>query len=88
MRAIPLADARETMLESAVSLSEGLSGRDIRNAMRLALPKAVLESEQKLTLKHLESALAQIRDAYDAISNAASFVPPHINTAKKMLGLS
>ncbi|EQC1080521.1 MULTISPECIES: ATP-binding protein [Enterobacter] len=88
VRAIPLADARETMLESAVSLSEGLSGRDIRNAMRLALPKAVLESEQKLTLKHLESALAQIRDAYDAISNAASFVPPHINTAKKMLGLS
>lgn len=82
VRAIPLADARETMLESAVSLSEGLSGRDIRNAMRLALPKAVLESEQKLTLKHLESALAQIRDAYDAISNAASFVPPHINTAK------
>lgn len=88
VRAIPLADARETMLESAVSLSEGLSGRDIRNAMRLALPKAVLESEQKLTLKHLESALAQIRDAYGAISNAASFVPPHINTAKKMLGLS
>jgi SpoVK/Ycf46/Vps4 family AAA+-type ATPase len=72
----------------APCLSEGLSGRDIRNAMRLALPKAVLESEQKLTLKHLESALAQIRDAYDAISNAASFVPPHINTAKKMLGLS
>ncbi|MCT9844859.1 ATP-binding protein [Leclercia sp.] len=86
--AIPLAEARETMLEQAASLSEGLSGRDIRNAMRLALPKAVLESEQQLTLKHIESALTQIRDAYGAISDASSSVPPHINTAKKMLGLS
>lgn len=86
--AIPLAETRETMLEQATSLSEGLSGRDIRNAMRLALPKAVLESEQQLTLGHLESALAQIRDAYGAISGTASAIPPHINTAKKMLGLS
>ncbi|RSK68039.1 ATP-binding protein [Enterobacter huaxiensis] len=86
--AIPLADARETLLERVTSLSEGLSGRDIRNTMRLALPKAVLDSEQQLTLDHLEGALAQIRDAYDAISDAATFVPPHINTAKKMLGLS
>lgn len=86
--AIPLADTRELMLEQATSLSEGLSGRDIRNAMRLALPKAVLESEQQLTLGHLESALAQIRDAYGAISDSASSFPPHIVTAKKMLGLS
>ncbi|MNR56563.1 hypothetical protein D3C85_1771590 [compost metagenome] len=76
------------MLEQATSLSEGLSGRDIRNAMRLALPKAVLESEQKLTLGHLESALSQIRDAYGAISATVVTVPPHIDTAKKMLGLS
>ncbi len=86
--AIPLAETRETMLEQAASLSEGLSGRDIRNAMRLALPKAVLESEQRLTLEHLESALMQIRDAYGAISGTALSVSPHINTAKKMLGLS
>jgi hypothetical protein len=56
--------------------------------MRLALPKAVLESEQKLTLGHLESALSQIRDAYGAISATVVTVPPHIDTAKKMLGLS
>lgn len=88
VEAIPLADARDLMLEQATSLSEGLSGRDIRNAMRLALPKAVLESEQKLTLGHLESALSQIRDAYGAISATVVTVPPHIDTAKKMLGLS
>lgn len=88
VEAIPLADARDVFLEQATSLSEGLSGRDIRNTMRLALPKAVLESEQKLTLKHLESALSQIRDAYGAISSMVTTVPPHIDTAKKMLGLS
>lgn len=88
VEAIPLADAREVFLDQATSLSEGLSGRDIRNAMRLALPKAVLESEQKLTLKHLASSLSQIRDAYGAISSTVTTVPPHIDTAKKMLGLS
>lgn len=86
--AIPLADERDNLLDQATSLSEGLSGRDIRNAMRLALPKAVLESEQKLTLGHIESALSQIRDVYGAISATVVTVPPHIDTAKKMLGLS
>lgn len=87
--AIPLFGEREMIIDQATSLSGGLSGRDIRNAMRLALPKAVMETEnQALAMHHLESAINQIRDAYMAITKTpASDIPPHIDTAKKMLGL-
>ena len=81
-------DERHSVIEHAVSLSEGLSGRDIRNAMRLALPKAVLETPPQLRLTHIDSALSQIRDAYNAVSPSDVQIPPHINTARKMLGLS
>ena len=87
--AIPLFGEREMIIDQATSLSGGLSGRDIRNAMRLALPKAVMETEnQALAMHHIESAINQIRDAYSAIKTTpASGTPPHIDTAKKMLGL-
>ncbi|WP_313124365.1 ATP-binding protein [Pseudescherichia sp.] len=87
--AIPLFGEREMIIDQATSLSGGLSGRDIRNAMRLALPKAVMETEnQALAMHHIESAINQIRDAYMAITKTpASDIPPHIDTAKKMLGL-
>ncbi|WP_312073994.1 ATP-binding protein [Atlantibacter sp.] len=88
LNAIPLVDERHSVIEHAVSLSEGLSGRDIRNAMRLALPKAVLETPPHLRLTHIDSALSQIRDAYNAVSPSDVQIPPHINTARKMLGLS
>jgi len=86
--AIPLFGEREMIIDQATSLSGGLSGRDIRNAMRLALPKAVMETEnQALAMHHIESAINQIRDAYMAITKTpASNIPPHIDTAKKMLG--
>ena len=83
---IPLADDRETLIAQAVTLSDGLSGRDMRNAMRLALPKAVRSPQQQLALAHIESALTQIREAYRAIASSASL--PHIDTARKMLGVS
>lgn len=86
--AIPLADDRETLIAQAVTLSDGLSGRDMRNAMRLALPKAVRSPQQQLALAHIESALTQIREAYRAIASSASHIPPHIDTARKMLGVS
>lgn len=86
--AIPLADDREALIAGAVALSDGLSGRDMRNAMRLALPKAVRSPQQQLALAHIESALAQIREAYRAISSSATHIPPHIDTARKMLGVS
>lgn len=87
--AIPLFGEREMIIDQATSLSGGLSGRDIRNVMRLALPKAVMETEnQALAMYHIESAINQIRDAYMAITKTpASDIPPHIDTAKKMLGL-
>lgn len=87
--AIPLFGEREMIIDQATSLSGGLSGRDIRNAMRLALPKAVMETaNQALAMHHIESAINQIRDAYMAITKTpASNIPPHIDTAKKMLGL-
>lgn len=87
--AIPLFGEREMIIDQATSLSGGLSGRDIRNVMRLALPKAVMEIEnQALAMQHIESAINQIRDAYMAITKTpASDIPPHIDTAKKMLGL-
>ena len=65
---IPLVEERESLLSKLADNSEGFSGRNIRNCMRLALPKALLEaeragSEPKLAWAHLEQAIEEIRRA-------------------------
>jgi len=65
---IPLAEGREEIVAAAVEASDGLSGREIRTCMRLALPKAWLAAERfgtppKLSTGHIRAALDEIRAA-------------------------
>ncbi|WP_338561932.1 ATP-binding protein [Erwinia sp. E_sp_B04_7] len=87
---IPLAVTREHLLDQLVQSSAGLSGRDIRNCMRLALPKAVqMPDKPQLTPEHLQQAIVQVRQAWAAVQSS----PPQQTSsptemARKMLGVS
>lgn len=62
---IPLEGDRESILTKLADISQGLSGRDVRNCMRLALPKAILESDESnavLKIEHLMQAINDVRD--------------------------
>ncbi|WP_260466484.1 ATP-binding protein [Pseudomonas luteola] len=86
---IPLGDTREAILEQAAALSEGMSGREMRTCMRLALPKAVMAG-RVLQTEHLTQAIIQVRDALADISNskAEKSMAPEIGAARKLLGVS
>lgn len=61
---IPLDGDRESILSKLADISLGLAGRDIRNCMRLALPKAIVENGNEssvLKLEHLEAAVEDVR---------------------------
>lgn len=62
---IPLAQDREELVQMASESSAGLSGREIRTALRTALPRAVMEQPEAPSLGwvHLESAIADINYA-------------------------
>lgn len=89
---IPLAQERETLLNAASELSEGLAGREIRTCMRLALPKVLLEAElsgesAQLSITHLRSAIEQVLASHQAIANHSGRTASEVNTAKKLLGI-
>lgn len=62
---IPLALERFQLIHNAVAASEGLSGREIRTALRTALPRALMETplEPKLDWHHIDSAIDDIKYA-------------------------
>jgi SpoVK/Ycf46/Vps4 family AAA+-type ATPase len=101
--AIPLAAPREQLLDDCAAHSAGLSGRELRTCMRLALPKVLLAAEQTgdapaLALRHLEEAIAEVRLALKEVGVAAAHPPRlasvsgHIDndtgTAMRMLGVA
>ena len=62
---IPLEGDRESVITKLAGISLGLSGRDVRNCMRLALPKAILDSDNGnpvLKLEHLMNAVDDVHD--------------------------
>ncbi len=68
---IPLEGERESLLDALVPLSEGLSGREIRTCVRLALPKPLLpQGGGTLRQTHLQEAIAQLRAARDEINHS------------------
>jgi SpoVK/Ycf46/Vps4 family AAA+-type ATPase len=87
---IPIGEVRETLLAALAELSDGLSGREIRSCMRLALPKPLLESgEPKLLLRHLEEAIAQIRTTLvELTAEQRSNGNIKLDAARKMLGVN
>ncbi|WP_454719498.1 MULTISPECIES: ATP-binding protein [Cupriavidus] len=92
---IPLREAREPLLARCAALSDGFSGREIRTCMRLALPKALHEAEQRghppgLALAHLEAAIGEVRKASHEVASS----PEHGRapaadsaTARRLLGV-
>ncbi len=93
---IPLKEARDQLIEDCSELSDGLSGREIRTCMRLALPKAFLAAEKTdmpaiLSLENLKSAIDQIRTAHTEIATTESIGRSQLRdavTAKKLLGIN
>ena len=73
---IPLKQERDVLIEQCVMNSEGFSGREIRNCLRLALPKVIREAvdgnvEPQLTFEHLEQAINSIKKAQNEIGQDA-----------------
>lgn len=71
---IPLIDDRQSLLIECVKESENMSGREIRNCMRLALPKMLLSAEKEneapgLRAKHILECLQQIKNAYQSMDH-------------------
>lgn len=62
---VPLDEERSLIIERAAAASDGLSGREIRTALRTAFPRALIENPQdpKVLWVHLESAIADVKTA-------------------------
>jgi len=89
---IPLAEERESLIDIASDLSEGLSGREIRTCMRLVLPKVLLEAEKEgvtaqLTSRHLRQVIEQVLASHKTVANYSTHNTNEVNTAKKLLGI-
>ncbi|WP_436424069.1 ATP-binding protein [Pseudomonas aeruginosa] len=93
---IPLGDSRETLLDGASARSEGLSGREIRTCMRLALPKAFLAAERddcspRLNAEHLYAAIDEVLATYEHVATPHSSGRTHsaqdAARAKALLGI-
>ena len=91
---IPLDCEREEFISWVAELSEGFSGREIRTCMRLALPKALLEAEEKqeeakLKLEQLKEVIHRVNHAKSEVGTKVSASNSNeIRTAKSLLGVS
>jgi AAA+ superfamily predicted ATPase len=92
---IPVAGDREAVIEAAVRASEGMTGRDILNCVRRALPKVLIEAERsgapaQLTYDHLEAVLRQMRvtaTATDRQEKLPSARQHDLESTSRILGL-
>lgn len=91
---IPLLESKDEFIETAADLSDGFSGREIRTCMRLVLPKALLEAEQKnedpkVKLEQLQEVIGRVKQAKVEVANSESRLSPkEISTAKSLLGVN
>lgn len=93
---IPLAQERDVILTQCANESDGLSGREIRTCMRLALPKALKEAQgnvavAQLDFEHIYSAILGIKKAQKEVANQQTSrqrAVENANTARKMLGVT
>ena len=89
---IPLAGDRQEFAQQCAALSEHLSGREIRTAMRLALPKALIAAEKArlpamLAIENLQEAITQIRAAQAEVASQAGAAHGQAALAKQLLGV-
>lgn len=92
---IPLAGARDALIDSASLRSDGLSGREIRTCMRLALPKSFLAAEKHgvppcLHAEHLHTAIDEVLASHHQVATPPStriHSEQDVARAKSLLGL-
>ncbi|NIF24820.1 AAA family ATPase [Pantoea sp. Tr-811] len=86
---IPLGAGREALLDSLVAPSAGLSGREIRTCLRLALPKPLLpQGCGILQPAHVLEAIEQLQAARNDIQTSApGDEPRRTDIARKLLGV-
>lgn len=85
---IPLEDERESLLTKIADISEGLSGRNVRTCMRLALPKAIHDAREGLPVLKFEHFQQSIEDVLQQ-EKIGTEVSPKVasnRAALKMLG--
>lgn len=93
---IPLEEELELFIDDLVNESEGLSGRDIRTCMRIALPKPLLECKNqkleiascKLKRLHLQESIEKVRKSHKEIGNLVNpSLKRDIEISKNLLGI-
>ncbi|PJK14086.1 AAA family ATPase [Lysobacteraceae bacterium NML07-0707] len=87
--AIPLALPREELVARAAEMTEGLSGRELRNIMRTALPRAISlqEQEPRLRWEDIESAIEDVRLAKRNVGKVVR-TSGSVESARAALGIS
>jgi SpoVK/Ycf46/Vps4 family AAA+-type ATPase len=91
---IPLLESKDEFIQTVSDSSDGFSGREIRTCMRLVLPKALLEAEQKnedpkVKLEQLQEVIARIKKAKVEVANRETKLSAkEISTAKSLLGVN
>ncbi len=89
---IPLGSPRDLLLSEAAMQSEGLSGREIRTCMRLALPKVLLAAEQEggpaqLQMAHIQQAIDEVQTAQRQVAIPNTHATKDAKRAKALLGI-
>lgn len=91
---IPLFGDKQVLINQCADLSAGFSGREIRNTMRLALPKPILAAgcteNAKLSIEHLTAAIDEVKKGQEQIgvSAASAKRKAEAKAATKLLGLN
>ena len=88
-----LAEDRDTLVKRCAEESHGLSGREIRNVLRTAFPKALMagDAEPKVSWEHLSSAIQDVHVAQRNVGKHQQHTyhgsDESVKPAIKMLGL-
>ncbi len=89
---IPLQEDRSTIINVCADSSVNLSGRDIRNAVRVALPKAFIRNNQNpvVLLEDLCAAIEEIKKGKEnvGVKNFSKSSENEIEASRRLLGVN
>lgn len=89
---IPLKEERQSIIEQCAEKSEGLSGREIRNVLRNAFPRALLRNDAppQVQMDDLESAISELKHSKHNVGKSVSHQSSagEVAPARSLLGLS
>ena len=89
---IPLHEDRSMIIDNCANAADNLSGRDIRNAIRMALPKAFIRNRENpvVLMEDICVAIEEIKKGKDNVGVRAGLngSDNEIETSRKLLGLA